>query len=125
MIDKAILAGPMPDDNDHYVVFQVGSTNGYRCSDDSFAVPKLNLHDGLRKLLRSQGVENQSVGEEGLRKLTRRMLEALDASEFQLKFQETYIDIAEVRRIVEQRSPIESAGYIARMYFGAELLILE
>jgi hypothetical protein len=43
--------GPMPDDDEHYVVFEKGSTVGYRCSDESKDVAKLNLHEGLRRLL--------------------------------------------------------------------------
>lgn len=41
--------GPMPDDDQHYVVFERGSTIAFRCSGEPKEVAKLNLHDGFGK----------------------------------------------------------------------------
>ena len=117
--------GPMPDDDEHYVVFEKGSTVGYRCSDEPKEVAKLNLHKGLRKLLDEQGVAPRILGESGLRELSQRMLNTLEASEVRLRSRQKTVDIEGVRRILEQRGPVESAGFIARTFFDSELLVLE
>ena len=35
------------------------------------------------------------------------------------------IDIPGLRKIIDDRSPVESIGYMARTFFDAELLILQ
>jgi hypothetical protein len=117
--------GPMPDDDEHYVVFERGSTVGYRCSGKPKEVTKLNLHEGLRSVLNEQGVSPRTLGEGGLRELSQRMLNTLEESEVRLRVRQKTVDIEGVRRILAQRSPVASAGFIARTFFDSELIVLE
>lgn len=53
------------------------------------------------------------------------MLNTLEESEVRLRGRKKTVDIEGVRRILAQRSPVEYAGFIARTFFDAELLVLE
>ncbi len=53
------------------------------------------------------------------------MLNTLEASEVRLRLRQETVDIEGVRRILAERSPVESAGFIARTFFDSELLVLE
>lgn len=117
--------GPMPDDEEHYMVFERGSTVAYRCSDRPLEVTKLNLHDGLRSILDAQGVVPRILGKRGLRELSQSMLSTLEASEVRLQLRQKTVDIEGVRRILGERSPVESASFIARTFFDSELLVFE
>lgn len=117
--------GAMPDDDAHYIAFERGASFGYRCSDDPIMVDKLNLYEGIHTALRSRDVAKRRIGEAGLRDISARMLSVLEAADSRLREQEKSIDINGLRQIVQQRSPLESAGYIARTFFDSELVILE
>jgi hypothetical protein len=117
--------GPMPDENEHYVVFQRGAAIGYRCSDEAKKVEKFSLVDGLQSILAMCGTQSRKLGEGGLREISHHMLAVLISGEQRILRREKSIDIPGLRKIVDVRSPVESIGYMARTFFDAELLILE
>ena len=117
--------GAMPDDDEHYLVFERGASTGYRCSDESKEVPKFNLANGLQPILTEQGKKSRDLGEGGLRDISNRMLNVLESGEQRLRSRKKSVDIPGLRKIVDNRNPVESIGYMARTFFDAELLILE
>lgn len=117
--------GPMPDDDEHYIVFERGSTMGYRCSDDAKEVVKFSLSEGLQSVLNRRGKQTRDLGESGLRDISQRMLEVLARGEKSIRNRAKSMDIPGLRKIVDGRPPAESIGYMARAFFGAELLVLE
>lgn len=120
---KAI--GQLPTDDEHYVVFERDSPFGYRCSSEPVKVAKTSLRDGLRSAIVETGIESRALGEQGLLDISRRMLDALASAEVGLQRYEKSIDIGGVRRVVQQRSPLEAVSYLARAVFDVELVILE
>jgi hypothetical protein len=116
--------GPMPDDNDHYIVFERGTTTGFRCSSDPFKISKFSLKKGLEPILSESGRQIRELGDSGLRIISQRMLDVLASGERRIQIREKSIDIPGLRKIVERRSPIESIVYMARTFFDAELLII-
>lgn len=117
--------GPMPDDDEHYVVFERGTAMGYRCSDEAKEVLKFSLSQGLQSVLNRRGKPSRDLGESGLRDISQRMLDVLDRGEKRIHGRAKSIDIPGLRKIIDSRSPIESIGYMARTFFDAELIILE
>ena len=115
----------MPDDDEHYIVFERGSTMGYRCSDDAKEVVKFSLSEGLQSVLNRRGKQTRDLGESGLRDISQRMLEVLARGEKSIRNRAKSMDIPGLRKIVDGRPPAESIGYMARAFFGAELLVLE
>lgn len=113
------------DDKDHYVVFERGSTFGYLCSEQPVRVGKTSLYEGLHSALIDRGIEARQFGELGLREICQRMLEVVIDREARLNAQQKSIDVEGLRNIVDNRSPVESAGYMSRTYFDSELLILK
>lgn len=116
--------GHLPDDEEHYVVFERGTTSGYRCSDGPLKIPKSPLKEGLAPMLKSRDIQTRQLGEDGLRAIVNRMLDVLSRGEARLRERKKSIDIEGVRRIASKRSPVEAIGYIARTFFDAELVIL-
>lgn len=116
--------GPLPDDEEHYVVFERGTTTGYRCSDEPLEIRKTPLKEGLAPLLKSRDVQTRQLGDDGLRTIVDRMLNVLSQGEERLQRRKKSVDIEGLRRITSNRSPVESIGYIARTFFDAELLVL-
>lgn len=116
--------GKLPNDEKHYVVFEKGATTGYRCSDDPLGIRKTSLKEGMATLLKSRNVQTRQLGDTGLREIADRMLDVLIHGEVRLKRRNKSVDIEGLRRIITNRSPVESIGYIARTFFDAELLIL-
>ena len=119
---KAI--GPMPDDDEHYIVFERGNSIGYRCSDNLQEVPKISLAEGLQPIL-AKGTKSRDLGENGLRIILDHMLSALEKGEQRLHTKRKSIDIPGLRRIVDAREPVESLGYLARTFFDAALIVLK
>ena len=117
--------GAMPDDDAHYIAFERGASFGYRCSDDPVVVNKLDLYEGIHQALRGREVVKRQIGEAGLKEISKRMLSVLEEGDTRLREREKSVDINGLRQIVQQRSPLESAGYIARTFFDSELVILE
>ena len=115
----------MPDDNEHYVVFERGAAMGYRCSDDAKEVPKFSLGEGFQSVLNQRGKQSRDLGESGLREISQRMFEVLARGDNRIRNREKSIDIPGLRRIVDDRTPVESIGYMARTFFDAELLVLD
>ncbi len=111
--------GTLPDDDEHYVVFEKGSTYGWRCSDDPKQVKRTALSTQLDVLR----IKERKFGSEGLAELTRKMVsvirERTAASDLPRSAR------LDAEAIEKQRSPLESAGYIARTYFSSELIIVE
>jgi hypothetical protein len=117
--------GPMPDDEEHYVVFERGAAIGYRCSDEAKQVLKFSLNEGLHAVLNQRGKQTRYLGESGLHDIAQRMLDVLDRGEERIHGRAKSTDIPGLRKIVDDRPPVESIGYMARTFFDAELLILE
>ena len=117
--------GLLPNDEEHYVVFERGSSVGYRCTDEPVQIGKVSLYEGLRSALVEHGVNARRIGEDGLREISDRMLGVLTTGEQRLSAKQKSIDLDGVRKIVETRNAVESVGYIARTFFGAELLIFD
>ncbi|WP_341922722.1 hypothetical protein [Polaromonas sp. YR568] len=117
--------GPMPDDDEHYIVFERGSVIGYRCSDTARKVPKFSLNEGLQPVLDRRGKQRRDLREGGLRDISQRMIDVLARGEKRIRSRARSIDISGLRKIVDSRPPVESIGYMARTFFDAELLILE
>ncbi|MDD5034836.1 MAG: hypothetical protein PHE55_08775 [Methylococcaceae bacterium] len=120
-----LAIGAMPDDDEHYLVFERGTSLGYRCSEESKEVQKLSLANGLQPILAGQGRKTRDLGERGLRDISNRMLKVLESGEERLRSRTKSFDIPGLRRIVDNRNPVESIGYMARTFFDAELLVLE
>lgn len=110
----------LPDDEQHYVVFERGTAMGYFCSDSPIPVRKTSIKDGLRNLVLSRNVQPRELGEQGLRDISERMLEILSHE----RYSATSPVMNELRAILSNRSNLEAAGYISRTFFDAELVIL-
>ena len=130
--------GTLPDDDEHYVVFEKGSSFGYRCSDEPKDVRRVNLRDGLATALEKRGVKPRPLGLDGIRQLSLKMLGAIEraapseAPSIAVQGDDAASEGMSIgpdetggaRRIVESRSPIESAAYLARTFFGCELIVV-
>jgi hypothetical protein len=112
--------GPLPDDDQHYVVFERGTAVGYFCSDKPIEVRKTSIKEGLNRLVESRDVQPRNLGESGLRDISERMLETLSRR----KPKERRPVVSELRALLKNRPSIEAVGYISRTFFDAELLIL-
>jgi hypothetical protein len=117
--------GPMPDDDEHYVVFERGTNIGYRCSNEAKEVVKISLSEGLQTILTERGKLSHIIDEKVLSKISKRMLDVLVRGEDRNVGRTKSIDIPGLRKIIDDRSPVESIGYMARTFFDAELLILQ
>ena len=120
-----LAIGAMPDDDEHYLVFERGTSLGYRCSEEGKEVHKFSLANGLQPILAGQGRKTRDLGERGLRDISNRMLNVLESGEERLRSRTKSFDMPGLRRIVDNRNPVESIGYMARTFFDAELLVLE
>lgn len=109
--------GPLPDDNQHYVVFERGTAVGYFCSDNPIEVRKTSIKEGLSNLIKSRNIQSRDIGESGLRDISENMLETLSLRNRRLV-------VSELRGILSNRPITEVVGYISRTFFDAELLIL-
>lgn len=119
------LLDPMPDDGDHYIAFTSSSATTYRCSNEPVEVRKITRPNvRLARVLRIIRARNRPFGETGLRDLVQRMVTTVEQSDKRLVGREQQLDVAGVRRIARDRTPMESAGFIARTFFDSELLIL-
>ena len=116
--------GVLPDDDAHYIAFQRGSAVAFRCSEKPKKINKRSLEGGLLPLIQTVEVAARPLGDEGLRKINHRMLGVLERAEERFKLRDKSVDVEGVRRIVSDRTPAEGAGYIARTFFDAELVIL-
>lgn len=112
--------GPLVDDDEHYIVFERGTSIGYLCSDNPIEIRKTPIKEGLINLVRSRNAEPRKLGEVGLRKIIDQMLKALSLS----KSIEKSGVVKDLQSIRLNRSSIEVAGYIARTFFDTELVIL-
>lgn len=131
--------GTLPNDDEHYVVFKKGSRFGYRCSDEPKKVRRVNLRNGFANALKARGVQSRPLGLEGIHQLTLKMLSAIERAPRGVRpsaikgADALMIEVLSVaseenrsaRRIVESRSPIESAAYLARTFFGCELIVVD
>ncbi|GAB3729889.1 hypothetical protein GCM10028862_08700 [Luteimonas pelagia] len=111
--------GVLPDDKEHYVVFEKGASHGWRCSDDPKQVERTTLASRLKALR----AKERKFGEEGLIKLTSLMVEVIRQRTGIAGLPRSAREDAEA--IAEQRTPLESAGFLARTFFSSELLIVE
>lgn len=110
--------GPLPDDQEHYVVFERGGTHGYRCSNDPKRVDRSCLADKL-KSLRGEG---RTLGDEELLRLAGKMVQVIrERQDDDDVPRDTTPDLEAISR---QRSPLDSVIHIARTYFSSELIIV-
>lgn len=117
--------GPMPDDHEHYIVFKRGSATAHRCSSSPIELKKTSLKNGLTSLLNSRQIESREIGNKGLHDLSHRMIATISRAAPRRENQNRKpVDIESLARILSSRPNIESAGYIARTFFDAELLII-
>ena len=116
--------GVMPDDDDHYLVFDRASNIAHRCSDEPKSVRKASLSNGFRALLMQRDARHINVNEKNLRSLANNMLEVLESSESRLRKYKKSIDIDGIKRIVDEREPISGISYMARTFYDSELVIL-
>lgn len=111
--------GSLKDDEEHYVVFERGSSIGYFCSDNPIAIKKNSLAEGLNHFLQSRDIHSRSFGEEGLYQIRNHMVSVLRHTRRFRNFDLEVLDL-----IVSNRPTIAAVGYISRTFFNAELLIL-
>ncbi|WP_421849313.1 hypothetical protein [Marinomonas sp.] len=116
--------GVMPDDDDHYLVFDKASSIAHRCSEEPKEVRKSSLSNGFRALLMQRDVRHIDVNERNLRSLASNMLEVLESSESRLKKYRKSIDIDGIKRIVDERDPVSGISYMARTFYDSELVIM-
>lgn len=112
--------GPLPDNDQHYVVFERGTSAGYFCSDNPVEVRKTSIKKGLGHLIESRNVQPRDLGERGLQHISEHMLETLSRQ----KSFELNSDMGELRALLSNRPSVEAIGYISRTFFDTELLIL-
>lgn len=118
-IISPIDIGSLKDDEEHYVVFERGSSIAYFCSDNPIKIKKNSLTEGINQFLLSRDIHSRSLGEEGLYQIWNNMLRVLrHRKEFM------NIDFEVLELIVSNRPTIAAVGYISRTFFNAELLIL-
>lgn len=117
--------GTLPTDGPHYVAFERGASHAYRCSNDPKKIVKATLLDGLLAAAQARGARRRRIGQNGLRLIADRMLESLEITENRLQTREKSVDIAGVRKIVEERPTFEAVGYMARTFFDAELVVIK
>ena len=112
--------GPLADDDQHYVVFERGTTVGYFCSDNPVEVKKTSIKDGIRQLVKSSNTQPRMMGEDGLRAIAEHMLDTLGRREKGIQKPV----VKALRTLLSNRPSVEAVGYISRTFFDAELLIL-
>ncbi len=114
--------GQLPDDDDHYIVFEKQKPLGLFCSNSTKEIPKTSLEGGLPSALRD--VPSRELGEEGLNNISKHMLSILEnrASKPPLSLKPS--DIQEINNVVSDRSTIEGLSYMSRTFFNAELVVL-
>ena len=118
------VIGPMPDDEEHYLVFKRGTSEAYRCSDNRKPVRKSPLNEGLISLLNQRDVKHIDFNDRYFNTLVDNMLSVLRESEERLKRYKKSIDINGIERIVQNRNPVDAIGYMARTFYDSELLIV-
>ena len=116
--------GPLPDDLSHYLVFARGAPNGFRCSENPIEVKKRSLAQGLEPVLRERDVRRRSLGEDGFRQIAKSMVDVLAQSEKRIRKYKKTVDVEGVRRIVDERPPVDAVRYMARTFYDAELVVL-
>lgn len=115
--------GPLPSNDEHYVVFEKAASFGYRCSDDPRQVARTNLSDGLRAAIPE--MEPRDLRREDIVELSRKMLDVIDRrSPISVHFAEVF-DRSSARRILAERGPVGAIGYMALNFFGCALVIVK
>lgn len=117
--------GPLPTDGPHYVVFRSDMGYGFRCSEDPIGVREVGLRDGLLPAMKERGVASRTLGTKGFQAIAENMLNSLEEVRVRLRPHEEYLDLPGIRRIVENRSPVEAVAYMARTMFDSELIIIK
>ena len=115
--------GPLPSNDEHYVVFERAVSFGYRCSDNPKQVARTNLSDGLRAAIPE--MEPRDIRREDIVELSSKMLDVIDRrSSINVHLAEVF-DRSSARRILAERDPLEAIGYMALNFFGCELVIVK
>lgn len=116
--------GPLPDPDDHYIVFEKWKAFGFFCSDEPKNIAKTSLEGGLPMAIHAKQPQGRELGEAGLRKISDRMLKILEAREPKKLTASNSRDLPGIRSIVSNRSVIEGLGYMCRTFFNTELVVL-
>lgn len=116
--------GPLPDPYDHYLAFEKWKTFGFFCSDEPTEVRKTSLEEGLPVALNARKVESRELGEDGLRRISERMLSILESREPRPLTGRRPRDIQGIRNIMQDRPTIVGLVYICRTFFNTELVVL-
>lgn len=131
--------GDLPDQHEHYIVFEKGSTYGYRCSDNPSPIRRVDIASRLIDIAEGEGRALMALGDAGFQALAEKMVTIIeevglaegftssartDGSEA-VKISEEEVDYRMLWRIVESREPSESVSYLARTFFDSELIVVE
>ena len=115
--------GSLPSNDEHYVVYRKGSSHGFRCSDDPRRVKRTNLRNGLRAVIPE--VKPRPITRDVVVALSNRMLDVIERRSAADPYWAEILDGASARRIATERDPVEAIGYMARNFFGCELVFVK
>ncbi|MGY4494863.1 hypothetical protein [Pseudomonas sp. TE3610] len=114
--------GALPDDDDHYVVFD-SSPLAYRCSDD----PKLVRFQMMSRLLGAQQGQRDSraLDEAGVHAIGDTIVDALRQSRTRRKLVgHKSVDPDDVARAIDREPTLRTLAFVSRTVLDSELLII-
>lgn len=115
--------GRLPDDEEHYLVFEKWATHGYICSDHPIEVNKRSLEGGVMALVEQVAAKSRKIDPNMFRDLGVQMLTSLRKAERRIRSEDDFFGLEGIERILNERNPIEGVAYISRTFYGAELII--
>ena len=115
--------GPLPSNDEHYVVFRKASSHGFRCSEDPKKVVRTSLREGFRAAIPE--IEPRPIGRDDIIALSNKMLGVVERRSEADSHWAEIVDGAGARRIIDERDPVEAIGYMALNFFGCELVIVK
>lgn len=114
--------GPLPDDDEHYVVFEKGTVDAYVCSEKPKQVARVDLKDGISAALIRDGVKPRDLGNEYLSRLIHKLIAVIESAELVREDERLKVDYQEIEsKTSEGRSLEQVAAHLARTYFGCEI----
>jgi len=116
--------GLLPDEYEHYVVYQRGSITGWLCSDEPRQVRKAFLGEQFEAYFSQLIRENQrELNLQYFINITIQLVDFLEQKKQDIGKIKRYLQRMERRPIESQESVIGLYAYIARTYFDAQLVI--
>jgi hypothetical protein len=119
------VIGPLPDDENHYVVFNRAG-RAFRCSDDSKKVSFDTVTDFLKEL--GDKPPQEDLAESGVIRLGEQIVDSVKVARsrrgkgFQARGKE--IDTDEIRQVIRTRPTLATLSLISRTVLDAEFLVL-